>query len=145
MGRLVWWLRIVGVLYVVNAAMMAIVRAPIRSSAPGGTLDAASAGEPLAEFVVDTWLGFGLEVAIIGVLLLVASVVPALAVGVAWTAIGIEITRGMIWDLYMLSQGYDAAVFVPWLFIHAAIIGTGVYVLRGQQSRGGTTAAPAAV
>ncbi len=109
--------------------MMAVVRAPIRSSAPSGTLDAASDGDPLAEFVVDTWIGFGLEVAVVGVLLLTASVVTRLAVGVAWTAIGMELTRGLLWDSYMLANGYDAAVFVPWLFMHIAIIATGVYAL----------------
>ncbi len=125
----VWWLRIVGVVYVVNAIMMAIVRAPIRSSAPSGTLDAASDGDALAEFVVDTWIGFGLEVAALGVVLLAASMIPRLVAGIGWAVIAVEITRGLAWDSYMLASGYDAAVFVPWIFIHAAIIGTGLYVL----------------
>lgn len=129
MARLTWWLRVVGLLYLVNAFMMAVVRAPIRSLAPDGTLDAASSGEALAEFVVDTWVGFGSEVAVIGVLLLVASRMTRLAAGVGWTVVGIELTRGVAWDLYMLANGYDAAVLVPWLAIHAAIILTGAYLL----------------
>lgn len=35
----------------------------------------------------------------------------------------------------MLAQGYDAAVYVPWLVIHGAIIVTGVYFLGGLPGR----------
>lgn len=105
MTKLTWWLRIVGVLYVVNGIMMAFVRAPIRSAGPERALARAAAGDPTARFLVDTWMGFGLEVGAVGVGLLVASTRPHLAGALVWTVILIEIARGLIYDCYMLMRG----------------------------------------
>ena len=113
-----------------NAAMMAVVHAPIRSAGPAGALEAAAAGEPAARFLVDTWVGFGLEVAAIGVALLVFSRSPRAAVALAWAVIGIEVTRGIAYDAYMLSRGYEPAVYLPWIAIHAVVIASGVWALR---------------
>jgi len=60
---------------------------------PSGTLALANRGDPLAKFVVDTWRTFGLEVAAIGVALLVFSRRPEQARGIAWTVLGIEVMR----------------------------------------------------
>jgi hypothetical protein len=128
--KLKWWLRVVGAIYVLNGIMMAVVRAPIRSAGPDGVLDAAAAGDPTARFLVDTWVGFGIEVAAIGVVLLVASATPGLAKVLVWLVIGIELTRGIAFDVYMVARDYEPSVFVPWLVVHAVIIVTGVLVLR---------------
>jgi hypothetical protein len=128
--KLKWWLRVVGAVYVLNGIMMAVVRAPIRSVGPEGTLDAAAAGDPTARFLVDTWVGFGVEVAVIGVVLVLASATPSLARVLVWLVIGIELTRGIAYDLYMLTRDYEPSVYVPWLVVHAVIIVTGALVLR---------------
>jgi hypothetical protein len=135
--QLKWWLRIVGGVYVLNAVMMAIVRAPIASAGPEGALARAAEGDPTARFLVDTWVGFGLEVAAVGVALLLASRAPASARALAWAVIGIEIARGIVYDLYMLAHGYSLSVYGPWILIHALIILTGVISLRA--ARGLTT------
>jgi hypothetical protein len=130
MTRFTWWMRLVGLLYVLNGVMMAFVRAPIRSAGPAGALDRASAGDPMARFLVDTWMGFGLEVIAIGVVMLVLSNSARPATALAWTVIGIEIGRGIVYDLYMILRGYPSAVYVPWLVIHAVVIVTGLWALK---------------
>lgn len=125
-----WWLRIVGALYILNAAMMAIVRAPILAAGPEGALERAGNGEPTARFLVDTWIGFGLEVCAVGIGLLAASRSPPSARALAWTVIGVELARGIVYDTYMLSQGYALNVYGPWIVIHSIVIATGVVALR---------------
>lgn len=66
MTTLAWWMRIVGVFYLLQFVMMALVRAPIRAVGPTGAPAQASAGEPMAKLLVDTWVTLGLEVAVMG-------------------------------------------------------------------------------
>ena len=54
MTKLKWWLRIIGVFYLLQFVMMAFVRAPIRAVGPVGVLAQASAGDPTAKFLVDS-------------------------------------------------------------------------------------------
>lgn len=130
MTRLVWWLRIVGVFYLLQFVAMVVVRAPIRSVGPEGTLALASGGDPMARFVVDTWITFGLEVGAIGVGLWIASRMPEQARALVWTIIAIEVGRGIIDDVYMLSRGYEPAVYAIWMVIHTIVIVTGLVALR---------------
>jgi hypothetical protein len=125
-----WWLRIVGTLYILNAAMMAVVRAPIASAGPEGALERAARGEPTARFLVDTWVGFGLEVFAVGIALLAAARSPASARVLVWTVIGIELARGIVYDIYMLIQGYPLTVYAPWILIHSVVIITGLVAIR---------------
>jgi hypothetical protein len=124
------WLRFVGAFYVVQFLAMAVVRAPIRAQAPDGTLALAAAGDPLARFLVDTWVTFGLEVGAIGVAALVATRLALDLRALVLTIIAIEIGRGIVADVYMLARGQAAPVLVVWLVIHASLIVTGLRVLR---------------
>jgi hypothetical protein len=78
------WMQVVGAFYLAQFVMMAIVRAPIRTFGPEGALAEADAGDPLARFLVDTWTTFGLEVAAVGVTLLIATRRRELAKGAVW-------------------------------------------------------------
>ncbi|MGH9283693.1 MAG: hypothetical protein ACRD0S_12250, partial [Acidimicrobiales bacterium] len=49
---LTWWLRVVGVFYLLRSVGMVFVKAPIRSFGPDGALARADAGDPVAEFLV---------------------------------------------------------------------------------------------
>src|SRR6266536_2877212 len=95
MQTLRWWLRIVGVFYVLQFVMNAVVHAPITAVGPKDALAMASAGDPTARFLVDTWLTFGLEIGAIGMVLVVASRIPAQAKLLVWMIIGIELARGI--------------------------------------------------
>jgi hypothetical protein len=64
------------------------------------------------------------------VLLLLYSRTPRAAAPLVWAVIGIEVARGIVYDAYMLAQGYALAVYAPWIVIHSIVITTGVLVLR---------------
>jgi hypothetical protein len=130
MIRLVWWMRIVGMFYLLQFVMMVFVRAPIRAQGPKGVLIQAAAGDPTARFLIDTWVTFGLEVGAIGVVLLLASRIPKQAIALVWAVIGIDLSRGIIADIYLIARGSELKVLVPWLFIHTTIIVSGIYCLR---------------
>jgi hypothetical protein len=130
MNRLRWWMRIVGAFYVLQFVMVALVRAPIKAQAPPDTLARAAAGDPLARFLIDTWVTFGLEMLAIGVGLLVASRWLAEARPLVWTVIGIELSRGIAADLYMLLRGLDPAVPLVWMVIHSIVIASAIWCLK---------------
>jgi hypothetical protein len=130
MNFLKWWLRVVGLFYILQFFMVAVVRAPIRVQGPAGALDDAAAGNPMAMFLVDTWVTFGLEVGAIGAVLLWASRVPETARILVWLIIGIEIGRGMIADTYMISRGHPIPALVIWLVLHSIVILTGWMALQ---------------
>ena len=130
MKALVLWMRFVGGFYLLQFFMVAIVRAPIRAMSPEGTLSLEAAGDPVARFLVDTWIGFGLESAAIGIGLIVASRYPSQAGPLVWTVILIEVAKGIIFDFYMIARGYEVFAFIIWIVIHSIIIATGLSALR---------------
>jgi hypothetical protein len=130
MGGLRWWMRIVGVFYLVQATIAAIVRLPIRVLAPAGTLEAAGGTDPVARLLVDTWILFGLEIAVVGGALLFASRSPERARPLAWLVLALELFRGIAHDLHMIGRGYDPPPFIIWVVIHLVIIATGYVALR---------------
>jgi hypothetical protein len=130
-------MRVVGVFYVLQFVAMAIVRAPIRTFGPDGALEQADAGEPVASFLVDTWLIFGLEVLAVGVCLLIASRRQALAAGVVWTVIAIESSRGILADSIMIVRGIEVAGYLVWIAIHSTVIVTGLRAIRAARREHG--------
>jgi hypothetical protein len=127
------WMQIVGAFYVLQFVMMALVRAPIRTFGPAGTLSKAAAGDSLARFVVDTWTFFGLEVGAVGVMLLVATRHTELAAGAIWTVLAIEVGRGLIADTYMIARGIHVGGYLVWIVIHTVVIVTGLMALRARR------------
>lgn len=131
MTRLLRWTRVVGVFYLLQFVGMVVVRAPIRGFGPEGALDRAAAGDPIAEFLVDTWTTFGLEVGAIGAaLLLVSRLRPDQATGVAWLVIAIELVRGIANDIYFIARGIEVPGYLVWIAIHSVVIVTGVLALQ---------------
>lgn len=127
---LVWWLRIVGAFYLFLFVMVVFVRLPLQTFAPEGTLALAASGDPIARYLVDTWVMFGLEVGVIGVALIIASRHVAQARLLVWTVMGIELVRGIVDDIYMIARGYEPGGFIAWIVIHSIIIITGYLALR---------------
>jgi hypothetical protein len=129
------WMQIVGAFYVLQFIMMVFVRAPVRTMGPPDALTLADAGDPIARFLVDTWVIFGLEVGGIGVALLLASRMAHEAKSLVWAVIAVELSRGIIADLwYLTTRGDHFSVMGPWLVIHTAIIVTGALALRRDSS-----------
>lgn len=130
MSTLKWWLRIVGAFYVLQFVANAILRVPISALGPSDALDRAAAGDPLANFLVDTWVIYGLEVGAIGLGLLVASRAPERASALVWTVIAVEVLRGIVADCYVIARGLDATVSAVWIVIHTVVIVTALLTLR---------------
>ena len=128
------WMQVVGAFYVLQFVMMAIVRAPIRTFGPDGTLAQADAGDALAGFVVDTWTIFGLEVLAVGLTLLIATRRTELARGAIWTVLAIEVCRGLVADSYMVARGINVTGYLVWIVIHSAVIATGLLALRADRT-----------
>lgn len=133
-SALKWWLRVVGVFYLFQFVANAILRLPIAALGPADALEMAAAGNPLANFLVDTWVIYGLEVGAIGLGLLVASRAPERANPLVWTVIAVEALRGIVADCYVIARGLDPTVSVVWIFIHAVVIVTAVLALRATSS-----------
>ncbi len=129
-----WWMRLVGLFYLLKFVAVAIAKAPLRGQAPGA-LDLAAAGDQVARFLVDTWVIFGLEMAALGIALLVASRVPERARALAYGIVGVEIS-GIVADVYQIARGHSWAIPGIWVIIHAVIIATAfVSFARGTRGR----------
>lgn len=133
------WMRIVGGFYVLlglfNTPPVIAARFPMQYPDLGVAVDSSP-----AQALIDVWFMFGLEVAVIGVALLVAARDPARHLALVWTVLALEVVRGIADDLYLLARGYEVAPYVIWIVVHTAIIVTGLVVLRHAEllPRGGT-------
>jgi hypothetical protein len=137
MKGLAWWMRIVGALYLFLFVAAAFLRLPIQAEGPPGVLELASSGEPVARFVVDTWVVLGLELGVIGAALLLASRAPAKSIVLVMTVIAGELVWGIGSDLYKLARGYPFPVSGPWIIVHSVVILTGLLALRKARSTAG--------
>lgn len=129
MNGLKWWMRFVGAMYLFLFVAAAFLKLPIRAEGPPDVLARASAGDPIAKFVVDTWVTLGIWFAVLGTALLIASRIPGQARALVWTVIGWEL-GGIVIDIYKVARGYDLAAPVTWMVIHTLIILAGLFVLR---------------
>lgn len=126
------WMRIVGSFYVAlglfNTPPVIAARFPAQYPDLGVTVDSMP-----AQTLVDVWFMFGLEVAVIGVALLIAARNPARHLALVWTVLALEVVRGIADDVYMLARGYEVAFYVIWIVLHAVIVVTGLLALRRAQ------------
>ena len=126
------WMRIVGGFYVLlglfNTPPVIVARFPAQYPDLGVAVDSMP-----AQALVDVWFMFGLEVAVIGVALLIAARNPARHLALVWTVLALEVIRGIADDLYLLVRGYEVAPYVIWIVVHTAIVGTGLWALRRAQ------------
>jgi hypothetical protein len=130
MTALIWWMRIVGVVYLFLMVAASFLRLPIRAEGPPGVLAQASAGDAVARFVVDTWFTFGLFLGAVAVGLWVASFDPGQAYSLVCTVILME-AAGIVVDVYKVARGYRRSAPAVWMIIHSLVIVTGMLVLRG--------------
>ena len=131
MEALVWWMRVVGALHVFLFVACAILRLPIRAEGPPGIVDAARGGEPVARYVLDSWVMIGLMFGVLGASLIGASLFEVdHSLGLVWTVILLELVALMGIDVFKLARKYDSRAPVTWLVIHSVIIGTGLWFLH---------------
>jgi hypothetical protein len=130
MNRLAWWMRIVGGFYLVMGIFNTppIIEARLLTQYPSLGVPTDSAA---ARALIDTWFMFGLEVIVIGASLVYLSRDPLRHIALIWVVIAMEALRGIVFDLYLIAQGYEnVVVYVAWIIVHLVIIVTGVHSIR---------------
>lgn len=145
MNRLAWWFRIVGALYVLLG--VANTYGLIQPQFVAGSLPMAD--DPVAvQAFVDGWSAFALEMLAIGTFAVWASRDALRHVSAGWLIVWLEVFHGILGDVYLIARGYDAAAYIAFTVVHAAVIVTGVLFLRrasGEMAADATAAAPARI
>lgn len=136
MGRLKWWMRIVGAFQLLQAlgnfyALYRMYTAPesmasfMRPSLQGLNDTA------LVSQYADVWLIFMLDLVVIGVALLFAARNPGRNLSLVYTVIGFELIHGLVGDVIWIVLGYPAGRIGAGIAIHLVIAITGFFFARG--------------
>lgn len=134
MTRLAWWMRIVGAFYLVLGAgfFPPVNQARLSFMIPG--FDATPESIAYKAFI-DWTLVFGLDLLVIGAVLLYAAREPLRNRILVWLVVWLEGVRGVLDDLYYISRGYASAPFyIGFIAVHLVIISTGVLLVRRASS-----------
>lgn len=141
MTKLKWWMRIVGVFYLISGIgfipflneMRIELFLPIRG------------GQETIEYkaLIDWMFVFGLDLIVIGGMLIYASRNPLRNIILAQTVIALELIRGVLDDIYYISRGYAGASFyIGFIVVHLIIITTGIiFWKRAEAEQAGQPAA----
>jgi hypothetical protein len=130
MRYLQWWMRIVGGLYVLNGftnlPSMVADRLNIQYTGLNVPLESVA-----AQALIDMWFMFGTEIAIIGVMLILASRDPFQHIVLVQTVLLLELFRGIAQDIYWMTRGYyDNGFYIIFIVLHVVIIVTGLAFSR---------------
>ncbi|HEX9562916.1 MAG TPA: hypothetical protein VF981_03060 [Gemmatimonadaceae bacterium] len=131
MTGLVWWMRAVGALYLFLFVACAVLRLPIKVEGPRGIVEGAASGDPVARYVLDSWVMIGLIFIVLGGALIVASCFELHhSLGLVWAVIALEFVAFMGIDVFKLFRKYDPKAPAIWLVIHAVVVGTGLWFIH---------------
>jgi hydrogenase/urease accessory protein HupE len=133
MNRLKWWMRVVGVLYILLGlqSLPFIVAQRLPSQYPAWT---AAPSSTAFKALVDTWFLFGIEIAVIGIFLILASREPLKNVLLVQLVLALEVTRGIAHDIYAIMRGESVVgILVGFIVLHGIIFATGLaFYPRGE-------------
>jgi hypothetical protein len=131
MNKLKWWLRIVGVFYLLLTLMNLYILFFSDGQMIANQLPAPMNTDPLAsQAFADMSLIFVLELGVLGAMSLVASRDPDKNRIMAWVIIWAELFRGVVGDVIWIARGYNAVTYIVFAVIHLAIALTGIMFLR---------------
>lgn len=123
------WMRIVGGFYLLLGVLNAPPLFVNRLGMQYPFLELA-ADHPAVMAIVDLWFVFGVESAVLGVMLLIAAAQPRRNVILVQLVLLLELSR-IAMDLFWISRGYyDAAPYAGWIVIHLLIIVSGRRLLQ---------------
>ncbi len=128
MPKTTWWLRSVGVFYLIltlASGWVIFVNANLF-----GAMFPFSANELSLRAFSDAWLIFVLEMGVLGVIMLYASRDPAPNKILVLTVATLELVRGAGGDMLWMSRGWPTANYIPFMIVHLIIAGTGFYFLQ---------------
>lgn len=138
--RLKWWMRVIGAFYL----LLGITNTPpLMAARMGVQYPFLELGlEHLAvKAIIDLWFVFGAESAVLGFMLLVASVAPLRNKILVQMVLLLELVRILL-DLFWIGRGYyGVAPYIMWIVFHTAIILSGWRLLRQAQSASARDAA----
>ena len=135
MNKTKWWLRIVGVFYLLLTAMnvWALFLGGIQLLAD--RLPAPMNTDSLAvRAFSDAWLVFVFELGVLWAMMLYASRDPAKSRVLVLAIIWAEAFRGIVADAVWIARGYEASGYIGFIVVHAVIIATGIWFLRQEKA-----------
>jgi hypothetical protein len=125
-------MRIVGVLYIaLGLPFIPVINATrIGLFLPGLRVDTLE-----YRMLLDYMFLFGLDLTVIGAMLLLAARDPIQNIFMVYTLIALEAVSGIADDLYMLPRGYfPGPFFVAFIALHVVIIGSAVVLVRAARA-----------
>lgn len=136
MNRLKWWMRIVGGFYILLAIQNLPFIVSSRISTQYPALDA-PVESVAVQALIDMWFLFGVEIGVVGLMLLIASRAPVKNKILVQTVLALELLRGVAIDLYWVAKGdYVEGFYIGFAIVHAVIIVTGWLFLRRAVAEG---------
>lgn len=132
------WMIAVGVFYILlGLRLLPWINGPMAASmgdvaAPGVELEPGSS-EFL--FLIDWMATFGLDLLVLGVVLLVAARNAVQHRALVWVVLGQEVVRGILADLWFAARPFNSAAFyLGFLVVHVIVIATGIWCLRRSEA-----------
>lgn len=128
-----WWLRIVGVFYL----LLALGSLWVLFIDPQifGTMFPFSNDTLSVRAFSDAWLIFVLEMAVLGGIMLYAAREPARNGILVLTVAILELIRGAGGDFLWMTRGWPTANYIPFMVVHLIIAVTGIYFLRQESAK----------
>jgi hypothetical protein len=128
-----WWLRIVGVFYLLLA--FGSVWALFVNPHIFGAMFPFAADPLSIRAFSDAWLIFVLEMAVLGSVMLYASREPARNGILVLTVAILECIRGAGGDFLWMIRGWPTANYIPFMIVHLIIAVTGIYFLQKESAK----------
>lgn len=130
MKALAWWFRIVGSFYLLLALMnLYFLFLPGGAEMIRGTIPF-EADDLVVRAFQNAWSPFAFEILGLATFMLWASRTPLKWVATVWLIVWLEFWHGIVDDIYLIANGYDAVSYIAFIAIHIAVIVTGVYAAR---------------
>ena len=125
MRLLQWWMRLVGVFYLFHAGLLL----PF-GTGPGTGPESVPFNQQYAQRMEDWQFFFGLEVGVLGVVLLYASARPRENMILVWLVVIQEAIRGVLGMGYYIGRGAPVYYYAPLLLAHLLVAVSGVDFAR---------------
>ena len=135
MTKLRWWFRIYGAFYLL-LAVLNLYSTFINRKFFGDILPF-PANDLVVRAFVDGWSPFAFEILALGTFALWASRDPLKYLGAVWLIVWLELLHGVVDDVYLIANGYDAVSYIVFIVVHFVIIGTGVMFAREASAKAG--------
>ena len=133
MTKTKWWLRVVGVFYLL--LVVGSFRVMLINPRLFGDMFPYSTNEIAVRAFADAWLIFALEMLVLGSIMVYASRQPERNGTLVVTIAILELIRGAGGDLLWMMRGWPTANYIPFMIVHLVIAFTGIYFLRQESAK----------